>query len=666
MQRFDPFATILSGTILVLGMWAIYTQISVLLGLTFHQLLTGAWIPAAAILVVTLVLKKSKGPLEANPDPEPQPVFPTLRSLLLIALMSVTGILILRPGNWISASIYTGAVLLVLARIGDRVQETTVPNERTLERHQSITVLIVIVAAIIVTLCEHSVNWDDAKYLHNVANALEYPDEPMLVYEHLHGVNQLKIYHPSVRLQTYELTVAAISKVLGVSHLNIYYLILPPIWAALAVIAQWVLIRRLAGKHAAVALIVTFVLLCVWRGQRSYGAFSFDFVGRGIFLSFTVPVLISAAVEFAETANYRNWLALFLTTWTGCLLTSTAYAVAPMAICLVLIASYGLTLSKARDFAFGILAFIWCPLLLAYVTWANPIVTPLDVDSAGGAHFVFRGTQGRIALALFAIAPFLLLSTRLKSGRWLLRYNALSCMILLSGILLTWIGKHSSILSWRLLWAIPVPVIIGVGISSSMQILKERFKTHGGLQKIVPLVGTAIVAVVFSATGNTVQFRDFGWPVLKVDKAAFPVARSIVRCSKPKDLVLAPPQIAVPIAGLIGAPSLVAVRGHHLSYLTAQWGEEESERRKRLFNIVQGKRNSREDVLWARDQLLSGSVNRIVLLKSDSRELEPMNEMLRSLQMDHIEQGQWDIWLPNTSRKEAMQLRNCLQRDENL
>ena len=560
--------------------------------------------------------------------------------------------------------VYVTAILVVLKFSRDNLTQSIVPNESRPTGYQTATLLIVILASMIVTLCEHRVNWDDAKYVHNAANALEFPDEPMLVYEHLHGVNDLKIYHPSVRLQTYELTVAAISKVSGMSHLFVYYLLLPPIWAALAVIAQWTLIRRIAGEHAALALIATFILLAVWGGHRSYGAFSFDYVGRGIFLSFAVPALIASALDFAEAAHWKTWLVLFLVTWTGCLLTSTGFAVAPVAICLVLIASYGVSLKKVRELTAGALAFIWGPLLLAYVTWVAPIVTPLDVDTAGGANFVFRGTSGRIALVLFALAPFLLLSTKLRSARWLLRYNALVFAILLSGILLKWIGKYSSILSWRLLWAIPVPVIIGIGISSAINICRKRLPPYSKLRHIVPVVGLALVVAVFSTTGSTVAFRNFGRPVLKMDKTAFPVARSLVQCSKPSDVVLAPPQIAVPMAGLIAAPPLIAVRGHHLSYLTAQWGQKETDRRKRLFNIVQGERNRPEDVVWAREQVLSRFMNRIVL-KKDEKDLEPIKEMLRSLKIDHVDVGNWEIWLPKTTNNEALELRSCLKRTEN-
>ncbi len=663
MQQSDSFTGILRAAILALGVWAIYAQVSVLIGRTFNELLSGAWVPASALLLLAIGWQKLWRGVRLN-KPGPKGVSAGTRAVMILALMSVTGIFIWHPGHPIAASIYVIAVLVSLALIDDRLTTSTVPKEYESGRNQTAIVLIVIIASMIITLCEHRVNWDDAKYLHNVANALEHPNEPMLVYENLHGVKQLKVYHPSVRLQTYELLVAAISKVSGMNHLHLYYLILPPIFAALAVIAQWTLIRRFAGKHAGLALVATFLLLSGWGGYRSYGAFSFDFVGRGMFLSFAVPALISAALDFAEMGNFRSWLFLFLVTWTGCLLTSTAYAVAPFAVCLVWIACYGLSFSKIRDFGGGLLAIVWCPLLLAYATWVTPIVTPLDVDSPGGAHFVFRASQGRIALALFGLAPFFMLLARLQSARWLLRYNALCFLILLSGVLLKWIGQYSSILSWRLLWAVPVPVIIGVGLSAGIDFFQQRLISHDSLRKILAPVGLAVVVIAFSIAGDTVVFRNFGWPEVKMDRSSFPVAWSLVQCSKPTDLMLAPPEIAVPMSGLLGAPSLVAVRGHYLSYLSSQWGKVETERRSRLFNVVQGKINSPEDVTWTREQLLSGSINRI-LLKKNNHELYTFKEMLRSLKVNHIELRNWEVWVPNTSATEAMQIQSCLKQAEN-
>ena len=660
MQRSDPFMVILRAAILVVGIWAIYAQVSVLIGRTFHELLTGAWIPALGLLFVTAAWRKS-GPSIDIPASELQLSSEYRRRIILLALVSVAGVVIFRPGNWIAAAIYVIAVFMIFALIGDRLTQRTVPNESTSTKHQSWIVMIVIVASMVVTICDHRLNWDDAKYLRHVVNAIEYPDEPMMVYEHLHGVKELKIYHPSVRLQTYELTVAAISKLSGMSYLFVFYLLLPPIWAGLAVMAQWELIRRLAGKHATLALLATFVLLVVWGRYRSYGDFAFDFVGFGIFVMFAVPALILATLDFAEKRNLRTWILLFLATWTGCLFTSTAYAVAPVAVSLVLISCYGVLFPKIREFTFGFLATAWCPLLLAYVAFVAPIVPPIDVDSPGNAHFVFTGAQGRIALVLFAVAPFLLLFKRLQSSRWMLRYTALTFLILLSGFTLNWIGRVSSLLSWRLLWAIPVPVIIGVGFAAAIDICQKRLRLSGTRRNFTALAGLAALAFTFSITGKTVLYRNFQWPALKVDQTSYPDVLSLVQCSTPTDLVLAPTQVAVPTSGLLGAPSLIAVRGHYLSYLSGQWGEAETARRKRLLNVVQGKRNSMADIVWTRDQIFSGPINRIVLKKQQTN-LQPLKDMLLSLKVDRVELNKWELWLPNTTGQEAMQLRSCLER----
>ena len=479
MQNHDVFARILRATLILLGVWAMYAQTSVFLGRSFNQLVTGSWIPFLAIVLLMFCFRKSRF---RKDDAGEQFIDVGNRTVLFLGIASIAGMLIFRPGNPISALIYAIAVLIALSRIGDSVTASTVPAENFYNKKQRWIVVVVMLASMIIALCEHRVNWDDAKYLHIVASALDHPNEPMLVYDNLHGVKGLKVYHPSVQLQTYELLVATISRVFAVNHLHVYYLILPPFWAALSVIAQWILIRRIAGKYAPLALVTTFVMLALWGGHRSYGSFAVDFVGRGIFLTFAVPALISASLDLVEMATARKWLLLFLSAWTGCLLTSTAYAVAPVAVFLVLISCYGLSIQRLREFAFGTLAVLWCPLVLGYVTFVAPIVTPVDVDTPGNVHTVFKGGQGRIALILFGLAPFFTLFAKLQSARWLLRYVALSAVVLFSGIFLDWIGTHSSILSWRLLWAIPVPAIVGVGLSASISFLIERWIPEGGLR----------------------------------------------------------------------------------------------------------------------------------------------------------------------------------------
>lgn len=659
-RRPDFALTVLRLIIPLLGIWAIYAQMSVLLGRTFHGLLSAAWLPAVSLLLFTIVCRKYR--TDAIPTRSvSEPTDVAASRVIAFALLSISGLMTWRPGHPIAAAIYLLAAIFVLAWTGDRWTKSAIPGESGSAKRESIIVLIVMIASMIIALCEHRVNWDDAKYLHIVASTLDYPDHPMLVYENLHGVAGLKIYHPSVQLQTYELLVAAISKISGITHITVYYLILPPLWSALAVIAQWTLIRRLAGKHSALALVATFLLLAVWGSQRSYGAFAFDFVGRGIFLTFAVPALISAALDFAEKRTFLNWLHLFFGVWTGCMLTSTAYAVAPAAVILVLIACHGFAFKKLPDLMIGALAILWCPVLLAYVTWIAPIVVPIDVDSPGGAHFVFRGLQGRIALVLFAIAPFSLILVRWRSGSWLLRYVSICFLILLSGILLSFIGKYSSILSWRLLWAIPAPAIIGVGLAATIVFIQQRLASLPKLQTMTIPAVLALIVIAFVLAGKTVVFQNFRWPAPKVHQSPYNVARSLVDCSKSTDLILAPPEAAVPMAGLRGAPPLIAVRGHHLGYLSVQWGNEETVRRKRLFNVVQGKLNSPEDISWARAQLEAGSINRIMLTKQNS-ELDALRSLLRSLNVERLEKSSWEIWLPNTTAKEAMQFRTCVER----
>jgi hypothetical protein len=663
VKRSDIFARVLRAAVLVTGVWAIYAQVSVLTRRTFHDLLSNAWIPA--LVVVLLVFISRKISIQNGSEVSKENPSTTLQRVGLVALFSIIGFVIWRPGHPIAAAIYGVAVLWMLVSISDRINASAIPKENQSKQDSWGVVLIVMVASMIVALCEHRVNWDDAKYLHIVANTLEHPDEPMLLYENLHGVSGLKIFHPTVQLQTYELLVATIAKVFGIGHVQVYYLILPPIWAALSVIAQWILLRRIAGQHAALALIAVFVVLCVMGGHRSYGAFAFDFVGRGIFTTFAIPALISASLDYAEKRNIENWMYLFLITWTGCLLTSSAYAVVPVAVCLVLIACYGFSFSKVRDFLLGLLAVVWCPLLLAYVTFIAPVVIPLDVDSPGNAHTMFPRTQGKIALILFGLAPFFVLLARWHSARWLLRYTGLVSVILMNGVLLTFVGQHSSILSWRLLWAVPVPVVIGTGIAASIALVQHRYNSLAWVRLMAAPLGVAIIFLAFVFRGETAVFRNFGWPSPKMHKSAYNTARSFVQCSKPTDLVLAPPEIAIPMAGLVGAPSQIAVRSHHLAYLSAQWGREETGRRNRLFNIAQGKQASPEAIRWAKKQLEASTINRIFLDKEDQK-IGPFRETLRSMNLDHVQMGSWEIWVLHTSPQESMQLRSCLNQAETL
>jgi hypothetical protein len=656
----DPFEKLLYVVVVILGVWGIYAQLTVLLGRSFLDLLAGTWISVLALGVFALILRGALRRGSAADWKHPEVGLSAPR-VLGLAILAAAGLLIGGPGNPLVAGGYVLAMVLLAAMTGDHGMKFTVPQDFKRVEHRTGLVLLVLLAAIAVALGEHKANWDDANYLQTVANTLENQDQPLLVYENLHGVEDLKINHPAWRLQTYLLLVAGLAESLGVSYLKMYYLVLPPIWAGMAVIALWSILRRFAGSLAGLALATTFIVLVTWGSYRSYGSFSFAqlYTGRGIFLTFAVPALISATFQFAEKPNFRSWLYLFLTTWMGCLFSSTAYAVAPVAVALTLIACCGVTLRPFRRLMAGALAVAWCPLVMAYAVWVAPVVAAVDVDSRGGAHWIFSGTQGQVAFILFGLAPFFVVLARAQSSRWFLRYFALCFLIFFSGVVLDFSGKLFTGLSWRMLWAVPVPALIGVGTATGIDLCSKRVARNPKFRVVVTLILLASVAATFSFAGNTVVFRNFGWPRLKVDTSAFRVAQALVRCSKPTDLVLAPTRIAVPMAGLIAAPSLIGVRGHFLSRLSAQWGEEETQRRRRLFRMVAGKDVSAENIAWAQNEILTSPIRRIVLYRNDDK-TGPLKDLLRSLDIPQAEIRGWEIWLPHNSTEEVAEVRSCL------
>ena len=154
MQDHDIFSRILRNTLILLGIWGMYAQISVLIGRSFHQLLTGSWLPLLVILFLIFYFRKPALQIKEKSE-EGRAMDGGNRTLVLLGLASIAGMLIFRPGNPISALIYVSLVLISLSRIGDSVKTSTVPGENTYNQKQNWIVVVVIVASMIIALCEH-------------------------------------------------------------------------------------------------------------------------------------------------------------------------------------------------------------------------------------------------------------------------------------------------------------------------------------------------------------------------------------------------------------------------------------------------------------------------------------------------------------------------------
>jgi hypothetical protein len=151
-------------------------------------------------------------------------------------------------------------------------------------------------------------------------------------------------------------------------------------------------------------------------------------------------------------------------------------------------------------------------------------------------------------------------------------------------------GGHflGPVYSWRLYWAVPVPLLISLAVSIATRALAQP--------KWQAIAAAAGGAILFFAAGplainaSNVSLRNIGR--FKVAPAQFAVARKIIELAPRRSLALVPEEIAVYIAGFSGTPRLIGIRKLYLQKLEHFVSDDELASRTSLFQYISGEESS--------------------------------------------------------------------------
>jgi hypothetical protein len=347
----DPCRLFVDLFLAFFATWTLYCNLLVYTRQSFDSLARFSLLPILAGLGVALALPRLErfqvAPASAPPTPSPlRSPFPTA---LALAVLAVASFAILRSYAllWLLSLAALGATLALIAlpaksqttpqRALDRVDE---------RRHRTrdwVFPLSLTIAAALITLLAHRPDADDSLYLNVIVTSLDFPGEPLLLKDGLHGIPQLPLAYVVYRAHSFELLNAILARFSGLSPLAIYYLLLPPVFAALVIAGQWTLLRRLNPSLALPALGVTFAVMLLW-GDTHWSPGNFAFVrlhqGKAIFASAMVPIILFYALRFSERGDARSWTGLFLAQVAAVGLSSSAVFVAPATAGLALIAGW--------------------------------------------------------------------------------------------------------------------------------------------------------------------------------------------------------------------------------------------------------------------------------------------------------------------------------------
>jgi hypothetical protein len=534
------------GLIALVGFWSLYAQMCVWLGVSFDQVFLFAWLPALAGLALLASTHADPPPASIDENPSPPPSTVSWVTLGLASAGLVAWQLELIP--LLPATLLGLVHLATLIRAGG---PAAAPDLRARPADVALCVAAGLLCAGFV-LNVHRPGMDDAYYLNAAASALDHPDLAVLSFDGMHGDPSLRIHQVAHRAQTYELLVAVVARALGITAADAYYLVLPPIWAALLPVVLWLGQRVLAPRSAGLGVLVALAVLLLWGGaDQTWGNYGLVriFQGKSVYVALFVPLTVFAAMRFVTQPSWSSWSRLLLAQAAGACFTSTALVMGPICAGLAALAFAPWTANGLRTLAYGACASV--PAVLTLIVLRAEAAS-FPVPSTEEFRYDVRSVLGggwRGPLVLFG----LLVGPALARWRGGPHADAWARYALCTGAVV-WTGALGLLLAdgisdhfiWRVYWVVPVPLLLGAAASSFV----DRPTDAGGVAR----VGAVVAALTaFGASGITTwdpkNGVHTGFARHKVQPWADRLVDRILAEATPDTVVLAPTRVAGPMVG---------------------------------------------------------------------------------------------------------------------
>lgn len=343
-----------------------------------------------------------------------------------------------------------------------------------------LALLILVVIAILFTLCAHRPDLDDSSFIQIASQTLLHRELAPLSYDASLGQILESFRFAPYRIASYELLVAWISEWTFIDLIDVYYLVVPAFSAGLAILVGFIFCRWfLSTTGVALAATGLFLLIMFAWGEThiAYGNRGFVrlFQGKGLIIAITTPLSVIAGLMIVHRPRAINAIILAVANICAMGVSSSGLVITvftSLIICLVSITRD----IKETVYRYALVAGAMIyPLVLAF--WIkvgnrtevslSDVGTYLPINASLGL-----GTRESIVLVVLLLGFAVFIPNQNKT---------LSRVILLVVVVILnpWFSDMMSLItsrnmSWRLAWAAPVPLLLSVSLVAALS-------AHGNL-----------------------------------------------------------------------------------------------------------------------------------------------------------------------------------------
>jgi hypothetical protein len=371
----------------------------------------------------------------------------------------------------------------------------------------------------------------------------------------LYGIDGLPLPLPVYRVHSYELWNGAVAYLTGVPAIYVFHWISAAVAALLVPLAHAKLFRLLTPRWWLWSVaVLTVILVAAGETHRWYGNFAFVRIwqGKAVFLSVFLPLIYAYGLRFGVEPTLRGWTLLCAAQIAAVGCTSTALWVAPVTALLALLCTLRPSRESLSVVALGALSSVY----VLGVAWiAKNTMHGLAVAWAarrgppGGLllHGALVTVLGDSRLLLFGIATLLVAGAVAPPGI-ARRFAAVCPLAVLLGLLNPYITdwvKASLIgpLYWRAMWALPVPILMTLVLTSPLRLGGGRSWSMLGRGLCLGLVAGFVLLVPRYSALSATNHVQLGWPRLKVPEGPYRWAAAVNRSVPPGTQVAVPPEI---------------------------------------------------------------------------------------------------------------------------
>lgn len=496
-------ARLCDWTVVVLSVWTVACHITVVLGGNLYHLMA-VFACLGALLFGWSVYRGNPfaiGELEAQDafrEPVEWPVYSASKREYVvfcgIALALIAATTLEDAFRSHALTFWWASVLVLLAALfvwpQNAARELAVPQTRRGEAALWAIALFCAGASLFL----HYPEPDDTFYVSLSARAAEDPSEPIMSADPMHGIPGIPVPNPVHIASSHELFVAALSAITGTEPLYIFHWVIGFYAALLVPMANSRLLKLLLPRLWIMGLIATLVVLAMSGDvHRWYGNFLVArlWVGKHIMLFVVIPLVAYYAVAFVRQPTAGRWLILAMAQIAGLGLSSTAIFTLPVVATLSALAVTRFEFRSALRVILVILSSFYVLMealvLRGYMQFINRY---LEATSGGesvpgrypvherwgdwfSTNFELVLGEGTL-LRAFALCAMALTWMGYSHNSLMRRY----LIVLPLGVLLTLLNPYlerlvvahvTASVYWRLLWIIPIPMMMGLLLISPAQ-----------------------------------------------------------------------------------------------------------------------------------------------------------------------------------------------------